>query len=364
MPFREGATSNVDRWTLNDLALIGLSCDDGVGQIGDLLVGLAPLALNTTAPAAPLRRIVVMDLDAATTAWLGAAAPGAQLLRAATEAEALPLLPEADALFGWTTPGMLAAAPRLRWIQTYTAGVEMLSGRADMHDGALAVTSMRGVAAPVVAEHAIALLFALARRLDTPVAPAAKQRKTRSLTTIEGRRSLVVGLGSVGSRIAMLSRANGMHVSGIRARGLASPPAVDEMIESAALPDRIGEFDVVFNALPLTDRTRRIFDAPMFARMQSGACFVNVGRGGTVDTTALLKELLAGRLSAGLDVVDPEPLPANHPIRRAPNMLITPHEAGSSATTRRRELLLLRENLRRFITGAPLLAQVDMRVGY
>ena len=125
------------------------------------------------------------------------------------------------------------------------------------------------------------------------------------------------------------------------------------------------ELDVVVLALPLAEGTRRLFDRARLARLKSDCLFVNVGRGGTVDTEALIAALEEGEIAgAGLDVTDPEPLPTDHPLWTAPNLIITPHYAAWSDIGRERRWLLYRENLRRFVAGEPLLSVVDPERGY
>jgi phosphoglycerate dehydrogenase-like enzyme len=260
----------------------------------------------------------------------------------------------------------------LRWFQSYTAGLEALRQVAGELPDDLRVTSMRGVAAPAIAEHALGLLLSLTRRLDLADRPHTRWRRRRAIEaggtrpmTLAGSRALVVGLGSVGRHIASLTTALGMETWGMRSRVVPGEPGVRGTFSLDELADRIHGFSVVFNALPLTPRTTGIFDRALFERMSSGSFFINVGRGATVKTADLVAVLARGPLAgAGLDVTDPEPLPVWHPLLRAPNAIITQHRAGVSAYTRRRELLLLRENLRRFQAGEPLLCQADPRLGY
>lgn len=358
---RGGAPVGTDHWTLEETGAALVTPDAATAELAALGLTEAPRAL-------PVRPSVVlaMDLDAPTIAWLGAAVSGMTLLRAATEAQALPLLPDAHALLGWSTPAMRAAATRVGWIQSYTAGVERLLTDDRVRDGRITVTTMSGVAAPVIAEHALALLLALVRRLDQPTTHAERERQpSRRLRALEGSTVLVVGFGHVGRRVAAAAHALGCRVLACRAGAGPAPAFVERMLSPADLGERLPQVDAVVNALPLTPATDRFFEATRFARCQRGALFVNVGRGGTVDSLALAAALHSGQIGgAGLDVADPEPLPRHHPLRRAPNLLMTPHEAGFAPITRRRELLLLRENLRRAQAGAPLLSYLDPARGY
>jgi phosphoglycerate dehydrogenase-like enzyme len=176
---------------------------------------------------------------------------------------------------------------------------------------------------------------------------------------------LVVGLGGIGTEVARLASAAEMRVIGIRSSRRSGPPFVDRVGLTEDLAEFSAEADVVVNCLPMTPDTADIFDAALFNLMKPTAFFVNVGRGGTVDTDALVTALSLGEIAgAGLDVTDPEPLPPGHPLWKAPNLIITPHYAASSDIDRERRWLLYRENLRRFVAGEPLLSVVDPGRGY
>ncbi|MFO0984672.1 MAG: NAD(P)-dependent oxidoreductase [Planctomycetota bacterium] len=156
------------------------------------------------------------------------------------------------------------------------------------------------------------------------------------------------------------SRGAGDAPEGQRAAAIRRPPrhaGADDALAARA--------DVVFNCLPLTPATEKLCDAAFFAAMQTGAYFINVGRGKTVDTAALLQALKSGRLGgAGLDVTEPEPLPADHELWRLPNVVITPHDSARSDRAEQRRSMLYRENLRRFVQGEALLSVVDKASGY
>jgi phosphoglycerate dehydrogenase-like enzyme len=176
---------------------------------------------------------------------------------------------------------------------------------------------------------------------------------------------LVVGLGGIGTEVARLAHAAGMRVTAIRSSRRWGPPFVAKVGLTEDLEAWLAEADVVVNCLPLTEATARVFDAEMFEAMRDDALFINVGRGGTVDTDALIEALVEGRIAgAGLDVTDPEPLPDGHPLWEAPNLIITPHYSAWSDVGRERRWLLYRENLRRFSAGEPLLSVVDPERGY
>ena len=176
---------------------------------------------------------------------------------------------------------------------------------------------------------------------------------------------LVVGMGGIGSEIARRAKGFDMRVLATVRSARPAPDYVDELGTAADMDRYLAEADVVAVALPLTDETRGLFDAERFALMKAGAYFLNIGRGPIVDTDALLAALQSGHLAgAGLDVTDPEPLPADHPLWRQPKVIITPHVASRAELTMERRWSVFRENMRRFGAGEGLVNVVDKGAGY
>jgi phosphoglycerate dehydrogenase-like enzyme len=306
---------------------------------------------------------------------LRATAPGVEFVGVRSSAEAAAAAPDADAIIGRTVficdPRVLAAGSSLRWLQTVYAGVDSCAGQAKtLTDRRIVVTNMRAIAAPVIAEHVIALTFALSRGLNAWI-PLQGQRvwadgsSDAPMTVIAGKTMLVAGLGGIGTEVAKRAHALGMRVIATRATRQEKPDYVDYVGTSDELATLLGQADVVVNALPLTAETRGIFDAAMFARMKRSAHFINVGRGASVVTkdltAALQSKTIAG---AGLDVVDPEPLPKDDPLWRQPNLILTPHVSGDSDQGTNAGLRVVRENLRRYVAGERMLSVVDVGRGY
>ena len=182
---------------------------------------------------------------------------------------------------------------------------------------------------------------------------------------LRGRTLLTVGLGGIGTEVARLAHGIGMRVIATRASRREGPPFVEYVGLSSELLTLAAGADVVVNSVPLTPSTENMFDDEFFSTMKPTAYFVNIGRGKTVDTDALVRALREGRIAgAGLDVTEPEPLPADHELWGMPNVIITPHVGGDSDEHMERLWLLFRENLRRFVNGEPLLSVVDKRRGY
>jgi len=273
---------------------------------------------------------------------------------------------------GWNGPALeaiLAAAPRLEWLHQRGAGIDRIPG-AVLQASTIVLTNGSGNHAPNIAEHVLALMLAFARGLPALVRAQQASRwappTPREVFELGGQTLAVLGTGAIGTELATRAAALGLDVIGVRRRADGErPPAFRRVLTIAELDAALAVADHVAIALPLTAATRGLFDARRFAAMKRGAHLYNVGRGPIVDQAALLEALRAGQLAgAGLDVTDPEPLPADSPLWREPNVLITAHSSGNTPRSRERYHALLLENLRRWLTGEPLLNAIDKRLGY
>jgi phosphoglycerate dehydrogenase-like enzyme len=302
---------------------------------------------------------------------LGRVAPGVEIRIPKTPAEAAAAAADADGTIGWFDAEILRRGAKLRWVQHGSAGVEGLLRVPGFAESSITLTNAQRIYGPPVGEHAVGLLMALTRRIEfaLPLQRAAKWDQSAfpgpDMPELGGKTLLIAGLGGLGTEVARIARGFGMRVLGTR--NVKGPPT--ELAEYVGGPDELlalaRQADFVINCLPLTPATRKVFGAELFAAMKPTAFFVNVGRGGTVDTDALIEALETKRLAgAGFDVTDPEPLPPEHPLWALPNVVITPHVGSGSEIERERLWLLVRENLRRFAAGEPLLAVVDKRAGY
>jgi phosphoglycerate dehydrogenase-like enzyme len=320
----------------------------------------------------PPRKVLWRDYWPERLPLLSLVAPGVEIVPYESGEQALEDVADADAIIGTATPELLAAGSKLRWVQVGSAGVERYLAIPELGSGKVLLTNGQKLASPEIAEHVMALTRALARGLRQSVEAqlAMDWRRSEvvseaSLQSLRGKTLLVVGLGGIGTEVARLASAAEMRVTGIRSSRRSGPPFVDQVGLTEDLADFAAEADVVVNCLPMTRGTTDIFDAALFQVMKPTSFFINVGRGGTVNTEALVSALSKGEIAgAGLDVTDPEPLPAGHPLWRAPNTIITPHYAAWSDVGRERRWLLYRDNLRRFVAGEPLLSVVDPERGY
>ncbi|MDQ1346011.1 MAG: D-2-hydroxyacid dehydrogenase, partial [Pseudomonadota bacterium] len=234
------------------------------------------------------QRILVWSLSPQLAASLQSVAPGVELLLANDAAEAAALAKDVDAVLGLCSPELLDAGPNIRWIQSYSAGVERCVAIPAVRERDILLTNMQRVAGPVMAEHVIAMMLAYARGLHFYIPERMAGRWTREmpppgrLLTLEGKTVLVVGLGGIGVEVAKRAHALGMRVIATRASGREGPAFVSYV----GLPDELlklaGEADFVVNTAPLTPATTGLFDAKFFAAAKPGAFFVNVGRGKSV----------------------------------------------------------------------------------
>ena len=253
--------------------------------------------------------------------------------------------------------GPALQATRLRWLHTFSAGVDHPVFHSLLARG-VRLTTSSGASASAVAQMAILFMLALAR--DLPACLAAQRERRWSPERgedLEGKVAAVVGLGPIGLEVARLAGALGMRVIGARRR-----PAGDEPCETwpmARLGELLGLADYVVLALPLTGDTRRIIDARALANMRPGARLVNVGRGELVDEAALATALRQGRLAgAALDVFEHEPLPETSPLWGLPGVIVTPHVAASTPITHHHAAEMFVENLGRWVRGQALRNEV------
>jgi phosphoglycerate dehydrogenase-like enzyme len=275
--------------------------------------------------------VQVVDTDAAD-----------ELPESATEVEFYvpPVFPRAG------TFAALARMPKVRVVQSLTAGIDRL--RPHVPESVL-LCNARGVHDASTAEWVVAAVLAAIRQFPYFHAEQAAGRWSTKFTgTLAGRTVLIVGYGSIGG--AVERRLSGFDVSVIR---VAKTPR-DGVHPVADLPALLPSADVVILLAPVTAETIGMADAGFLAAMKDGALLVNAARGTLVDSDALVVELAAGRLSAALDVTDPEPLPPGHPLWSLPNALITPHEAGSTGLSAIGALEFLRAQVQRYLAGEPL----------
>jgi phosphoglycerate dehydrogenase-like enzyme len=292
-------------------------------------------------------------------------APGAKVFGPDELQRQPEIFEQADIIYGRLDPELFPRAGRLKWLQATSAGVEWTQ-RAEVLAHPAVITNAR-VHAGQVSEQAFGLLLMLIRRLHQAVLQQQRRQWATppgALLSLDGRTLCILGLGVIGRQCARLGKALGMRVIGLR-RSQGSIPDVDQVLPPEELHQALGQADVVINLLPGARQMAGFLGRREFEAMREGAMLINVGRGVTVDTAALLEALESGRLGgAGLDVIDPEPLPADHPLWGHPNVIITAHYAGNVGDYFRLTDRVFLENLERFLAGQPLNYVVDKRLGY
>lgn len=312
------------------------------------------------------------DLTEARLAELRTLAPNVRVISGLTRETALWHAADAHGVDArLVTPELLERAPRLVWVQATSAGVDWLMGM----DGlvkrpAITLTNFRAVHGPAIADHVFAMLLTLTRDLRHYWELQKKGEWSRGSEgsrpiALQDKTLLVVGIGGIGAEVAQRGHGFGMRVLATRRGDGGAPAYVERVGKPADLLAMLPEADVVVICVPLTAETERMFDARAFGAMKPGAYLVNIARGRIVDTAALLAALESGRLAgACLDVTDPEPLPAGHPLWKRADVVITPHVASDAELTDQRGWAVYKENFRRFGAGEPLLNVVDTSVGY
>jgi phosphoglycerate dehydrogenase-like enzyme len=300
-------------------------------------------------------RLVVCLPDLPERRFMGTFPPNVEVVPIPVDPAPLPDLSRVDLIVpnGRIRPALkdlLAGPSRLRVIQTLSAGVDWLIGQVPE---SVIVCNARGVYDGPLAEWVVGAILAFQRGL----VPARDAQKEGSWTSFEpdelaGRSVVILGFGSIGSAVADRLRPFGVEIIGVaRTRR-------DDALGFEDLDGVLPGAEVLVDLLPLTSETAGFLDARRLALLPDGALLVNAGRGRTIDTIALLRELEAGRLRAALDVTDPEPLPEGHPLWALPNVLISPHVAGDSPDSTARAFTLAGDQVRRFAAGEPLRNEV------
>lgn len=268
-------------------------------------------------------------------------------------------LSRATIIIGCASPQALTGCKNLKWLQTWSAGVDPYMAPGVLPEGCM-LSSAVGAYGPAVSEHMLSAALALMKRLPTYrdcQREGVWSKEWLSVRSFQGSTVLLLGTGDIGSHFARLVKALGAHTVGLSRRVGREIEGIDELHPFSELDALLPQAHVVAMSLPSTPETRHLMDSRRLGLMREDAILVNAGRGDGVDCMALAEVLKAGKLwGAALDVTEPEPLPAGHPLWDCPNLLLTPHTAGGDyldATVRRIAAIAL-ENLRRYLAGEEL----------
>jgi len=335
---------------------------------GRLAIMLALCAFMLTAQ---LKKILVMGASPEIVKDLQSAAGSGGTVVPVTNQTIAKEIADADALIGTITPEWVRAGKKLKWVQIRSAGSEgvlHLSSSTDLRDSQIVLTNNQIVQGPEIADHAMAMLLSLTRKL--PHYAANKQKEFWERGGFDGielqtKNAVIIGVGGIGMQIAQRAWAHGMNVVGVDPEDIPYSPFIKNVVKPDRLDEVIPTADVVFVSAPHTPESHKMVGPKQFDMMKKNSYFIAVSRGGLYDLDALVKALDSKRLAgAGVDVTDPEPLPAGHPLWKFPNAIITPHIAGRSDLDAGRMNATIRENVKRFVEGKPLINVVDKRKGY
>lgn len=335
-----------------------------------LTSALSAMALaQTTLPSKKVVFTANPRLDETQISELRKAAPSLEIVFPPRD-KLMAEIADADAIIGGVTREQVLAAKKLKWVQITSAGVENYLSIPELKNSAITVTNMKIVQGVEIADHAFALLLGLTRRIDK----AQEFRATETWPTLadygpplelQGKTAVIVGLGGIGTQIAVRAKAFGLTVIGVDPKDIPYSPYLDRTVWPDRLETVLPEADVVFIAAPHTEQTNKMFGAAQFAKMKKDSLFICVSRGKIYDAMALVEALKSKRLAgAGLDVTDPEPLPKGHPLWKMDRVIITPHIAGRSDGEGARYFEIYKDNLARFAKGEPLRHAVDKEKGY
>ena len=279
-------------------------------------------------------------------------------LTVTSDTASLAQIARANIIFGNVPPHMLAGASGLRWLQTWSSGVDPYLTEGSLPEGVM-LTSAVGAFGRSVSEHMLACLMAVMKRL--PVYRADQLRHAWKdegrVQSLEGARVLLLGTGDIGSRVALMLKGMGSYVIGFNRHPNREQPYCDEIHSLSQLDELLPTADVVVMALPENPETIKVLDAYRLGLLPSHAVIANAGRGSAIDQDALVTALRTGKLwGAALDVTTPEPLPADSPLWDCPNLLLTPHVAGAAHLhqTVRQIVAISLENLKHYMAGEPL----------
>ena len=336
-----------------------------------VLLAVALCVAISSAAFAEKKRILVAANVANELADLTKTFPDLELIPAKGDEMAAKIV-DVDAVVG-LNPGpklaeILKAGKNLKWIQASSAGAEEFVAIPELVASDVVLTNSKILLGPGVADHAMALLLNLTRDMkwwNEQMKVGFVQKPRLPLIELQGKTALIVGFGGIGHQVAARAAGFGMRVLAIDVVDMPPTHEVEYIGQPEDLDRLLPEADVLFMTVPYTPATKNMIGAKQFELMKKGSYLINVARGGVVDTAALTAALQSGKLAAaGLDVVEPEPLPSDHPLWSMQNVTISPHAAGQMDGLKARQVELYRDNIDRFMTGKPMRNLVDKKKGF
>jgi phosphoglycerate dehydrogenase-like enzyme len=297
------------------------------------------------------------------------AAPEYRILFTQDDDEVEAALDDIEIVVGDFSRDLLAKARNLRWLQQWGAGADWLMRHPEAVEMNFILTSASGVHAIPITEHIFAFLFALGRAfhraLRDQVTHTWRKPEPDQLFELPEKTMLLIGVGAIGEQTARVAAALDMRVVGVRRDPSVPAAGVERMVGTDQLLDVLPEADFVVVTVPLTHETEGIIGERELRAMKESAYIVNIGRGKTIDQEALVRALQEGWIAgAGLDVTDPEPLPATSPLWDMENVIITSHYSGLTPYYEQRALEIFLDNLQRYQAGEEMRNVVDKSLGY
>jgi phosphoglycerate dehydrogenase-like enzyme len=312
------------------------------------------------------RKIIAPGMSAKQVQEIQAAVPNVTIVTARGPELAKEIV-DADAIIGGISPDLFKTAKKLKWVHISSAGVEK-GLFPELVDSDVVVTNAKNIYGPQIADHAFAFLLSLTRKLNQTIPLQSREEWTsgrEGMFELNGKTAVIIGVGGIGSQIAQRAHGFGMKVIGVDPRDIPPNNEVNRVVPPDQLDSVLPLADVVFISAPHTPKSEGMMGPKEFELMKKGSYFIAVSRGKVYNTGGLVKALDEGRIAgAGLDVVDPEPLPKGHPLWKFKNVVITPHTAGGSDNLASRNDALIKENIRRFSTGQVLMNVVNKKEGY
>ncbi len=296
--------------------------------------------------------------------------PDLEIVSATTHSEILEAVPDCEAIIYWgfDIATIVRTGTKLKWMQSMSAGVEGFVSVPEMMERDILLTNAKIIQGPEIADHVMALLLNLTRDLkfyNEQMATGWNRAQRLPHVELRAKTALVMGLGGIGTQVAERCFAFGMRVIAVDPKDIPYMRSVDYLGKPEDLHELLPQADVVISCVPRTHESEGMLGRKEFDLMKEGVYVINVSRGAIIDTDALVEALKSGKVrGAGLDVTDPEPLPADHPLWSMPNVTITPHMAGDSDAIQGRRIALFRDNIIRYMEGRPLRHVVDKERGF
>ncbi len=276
------------------------------------------------------------------------------------------MVEKAEIIFGFLKPEQFAAAKTLQWLQLPSAGADYINHNL-FYNKDLRITNSSGVYGLPIAEHVFSMILSFNHNLQSYAYHKADRKWSRIYEAKDfwGSTVGIIGLGDIGSGVAVRAKAWGAKVLAVKRTITERPEYVDELYTLEEIDEVLKQSDYVVLCLPGTAKTRSVITEERLRLMKPDSFLVNIGRGSLIDQEALIKALRENWIGgAGLDVMEPEPLPQDNPLWELPNVIITPHASGYSPTNDRRHFKIFYDNLKRYLEKKPLNNMVDLKEGY